>query len=89
MPMVGEPEVMADQRGASVFRRDASTGGSSDVWGRRPGSVVDVGGTVVVVVVLVDPVVGAGWSADVDDPHPVAATARSIAPATAPNRGNV
>src|SRR5664280_2479446 len=61
---------MADQRGASVAQRDASTGGSSDVWGRRPGSVVVVGGTVVVVVVFVEPVVGVGVPADVDDPHP-------------------
>jgi hypothetical protein len=87
--VAGEPDVMADQRGASVARRDASTGGSSDVWGRRPGSVVVVvGGTVVDVVVLVEPVEGVGVPADVDDPHPVATTARSIPPATVANRGN-
>ena len=45
---------MADHSGANVVCSDASTGGSVAVWGRSPGSVVDVvGGTVVVVVVVV------------------------------------
>lgn len=45
---------MADQSGASAVCRDASIGGSTDVCGRRPGSVVDVvvvGGMDVLVVV--------------------------------------
>ncbi|HZM54811.1 MAG TPA: hypothetical protein VFC03_07275 [Acidimicrobiales bacterium] len=50
--------------------------------------MVVVGGTVVVVVVFVEPVVGVGVPADVDDPHPVATTARSIPPATVANRSN-
>src|ERR1700732_986869 len=33
---------MADQSGVSAACRDASIGGSTDVWGRRPGSMVDV-----------------------------------------------
>src|ERR1017187_1053560 len=45
---------MADQSGASAVCSDASIGGSTDVCGRRPGSVVDVvvvGGRDVLVVV--------------------------------------
>src|ERR1035441_11038855 len=45
---------MAHQSGASAVGSDASIGGSTDVCGRRPGSVVDVvvvGGRDVLVVV--------------------------------------
>jgi len=74
---------MAVQSGANVVCSEASTGGSVEVWGRSPGSVVDVvGGTVVVVVVVVVVMVGPNPTGEGLDPQLARATPTSAAAAT-------
>jgi hypothetical protein len=76
---------MAVHRGANVACSDASTGGFVAVWGRSPGSVVDVVGgslVVVVVVVVLGVAVGPSPAGVGDDPQLERTTPAKTAPAT-------